>query len=128
MLIVYMVVDETSETETWSPYNGESFSLTKLPPGQYPPMRSYAVSCFANSCKISVIINDIILQLYSRRDRHITESSLHDIRARLDTWRAQSPSHLKYDPDNLPAVSPPPHIITQKYVQVVFLQSIQVAN
>ncbi|KAG9511768.1 hypothetical protein KCV07_g9937, partial [Aureobasidium melanogenum] len=106
-------VDETSETETWSPYNGESFSLTKLPPGQYPPMRSYAVTCFANSCKISVIINDIILQLYSRRDRHITESSLHDIRARLDTWRAQSPSHLKYDPDNLPAVSPPPHIITQ---------------
>ncbi|KAK6004300.1 hypothetical protein QM012_009150 [Aureobasidium pullulans] len=106
-------VDETSETETWSPYNGESFSLTKLPPGQYPPMRSHAVSCFTNSCKIAVIINDIILQLYSRRDRHITESSLHDIRARLDTWRAQSPSHLKYDPDNLPAVSPPPHIITQ---------------
>jgi hypothetical protein len=93
--------------------------MTKLAPGQYPLMKSHAVSCFSNSCKISVIINDIILQLYSRRDRHITESSLHAIRARLDTWRAQTPAHLKYDPDNLPAVSPPPHIITQKYVSVL---------
>ncbi|CAG7565927.1 unnamed protein product [Fusarium equiseti] len=43
----------------------------------------------------------------------ITESSLNDIKVRLDTWRAESPAHLRYDPENLPPNCPPPHIISQ---------------
>ncbi|KAF4457234.1 hypothetical protein F53441_798 [Fusarium austroafricanum] len=46
-------------------------------------------------------------------DKAITESSLNDIKVRLDTWRAESPAHLRYDPEYLPTICPPPHIISQ---------------
>ena len=79
-------------------------------------MKTFSVSCFANSCKLSIIINDIIVQLYSRRNRTMTEAALKDIETRLDLWRARSPAHLRYEPDNLPDICPPPHIISQKQV------------
>ncbi|KAH7131214.1 fungal-specific transcription factor domain-containing protein [Dactylonectria macrodidyma] len=106
-------IDDTAESDTWSPYYEDSSALTRLAPGQYPSMKSHAVSCFANSCKLSVIINDIIVQIYSRRSRLITEGALQNIKRCLDTWRAESPAHLRYDPDYLPAICPPPHIMSQ---------------
>jgi hypothetical protein len=102
------------ELERWTPYYGDSVNLAKFAQTPYPPSTSHAVSCFSNSCKLSIIINDIIVQLYSRRSRAITESALRDIRTRLDDWRTASPAHLRYDPDALPSVSPPPHIVSQK--------------
>lgn len=107
-------VDDSADNELWSPYSEDHLNLTKLAPGQYPATRSNAVSCFANSCKLSIIVNDIILQVYSRRSRPITEAALKDIKARLDLWRTQSPSHLRYDPNHLPDICPPPHIMSQK--------------
>lgn len=77
-------------------------------------MKSHSISCFENSCKLAVIINDIILQLYSRRVTADPEGTLRGIRGRLDEWRESSPPHLKYDPYNLPDVCCPPHILTQK--------------
>ena len=125
-ILMSFSVDDTAESEIWSPYHEDTSPLTRLNPGQYPVLKSHAVSCFANSCKLSVIINDIIVQLYSKRSRAITESSLNDIKVRLDAWRAESPAHLRYDPDNLPTTCPPPHIISQKYVDnttaLVFLR------
>lgn len=108
------MIDDALELEMWSPYNGDSINLTRFAENQYPPSKSHAVSCFANSCELSIIINDIILQLYSRRSRTITEAALHEIKIRLEAWRAESPAHLRYDPDTLPPVCPPPHIISQK--------------
>jgi hypothetical protein len=61
-----------------------------------------------------MIIHDIIVQLYYRRNRTNTEETIKDIKSRLDSWRENSPRHLKYDPDNLPTICPPPHIISQK--------------
>ena len=109
-----LTVDDSMELETWSPYYGDSLNLSKLTHNQYPHMVSHSVSCFVNSCRLSIIINDIIVQLYSRRSRTITEQALKDIKTRLDRWRAQSPAHLSYDPDNLPPICPPPHLISQK--------------
>ncbi|KAF5003990.1 hypothetical protein FDECE_9490 [Fusarium decemcellulare] len=106
-------MDDSAESETWSPYYEDTSPLTRLPPGQYPSMKSHAVSCFASSCRLSVIINDVIIQLYSKRSRAINESSLNDIKARLVSWRAESPPHLRYDPEFLPTICPPPHIISQ---------------
>ncbi|KAL3453040.1 fungal-specific transcription factor domain-containing protein [Aspergillus insuetus] len=107
------MLDDSTELETWSPYYKDSLNLTKLTHSQYPSMKSHSVACFANSCRLSIIINDIIVQLYSRRSRAITEAALHDIKMRLESWRANSPSHLRFDPDNLPSICPPPHIISQ---------------
>ncbi|KAF9872859.1 Nitrogen assimilation transcription factor nit-4 [Colletotrichum karsti] len=106
-------LDDSDEIKLWSPYHEDSLNLANLPPGQYPPARSHAVSCFINSCKLSIIINDIIFQVYSRRSRPITETALEDIKERLDIWRAQSPPHLRYDPERLPRICPPPHLISQ---------------
>lgn len=75
-------------------------------------MKAHSISCFENSCKLSVILNDIILQLYSRRGSPDLEGTL-QIKRRLDEWRRNLPEYLKYDPDNLPACCPPPHIMTQ---------------
>lgn len=75
-------------------------------------MKAHLISCFENSCKISVILNDIIIQLYSRRGPPDIERTLL-IKQRLDEWREKLPVHLKYDPDNLPPHCPPPHIMTQ---------------
>ncbi|EUC34691.1 hypothetical protein COCCADRAFT_92797 [Bipolaris zeicola 26-R-13] len=106
-------LDDSMELESWSPYYGDPVDIAKLTQSRYAPQTSRAVSCFANSCKLSIIINDIISQLYSRRSREITESALRDIKVRLDVWRAESPAHLRYEPDYIPAVSPPPHIVSQ---------------
>ncbi|KAM5350776.1 hypothetical protein ACJ41O_007281 [Fusarium nematophilum] len=107
------LADDSTEQDVWTPYYGDSLNLTRLTHDQYPSMKSHAVSCFVNSCKLSIIINDIIVQLYSRRSRTITEAALKDIKLRLDVWRAQSPAHLRYDPDHLPTICPPPHLISQ---------------
>lgn len=71
------------------------------------------MSSFENCFKLAVILNDIILHLYSRRGTTRTDEVLRGIQTRLDDWRASSPPHLRYDPDNLPETCPPPHILTQ---------------
>ncbi|KAI0141251.1 hypothetical protein GGR57DRAFT_509232 [Xylariaceae sp. FL1272] len=122
------LLDDIDELDTWSPYFGDTTYTTYLPTprqSQYPTMRSYSVSCFVNSCKLAMIISHVIIQLYDRRNRSMTEVVIKDINARLDTWRAQSPSHLKYDPDNLPAVCPPPHLIAQN---LLYFTTVILAN
>ncbi|KUJ07656.1 uncharacterized protein LY89DRAFT_631273 [Mollisia scopiformis] len=116
------LMDQFGETEYWSPYYGQTGNLSEIPGGSYPPMKSHSVSCFENSCRLAVILNHIILQLYSRRTP--TQVDLRSIREELDAWRSQSPHHLVYDPDNLPEISPPPHILTQNllfYTTIILL-------
>jgi len=87
-------------------------------------MKSHAISCFENSCRLAVIINDIMLQLYSRRGTPDVDGTLRGIRDRLDDWRANSPKHLKYDPESLPEICCPPHILTQNllyYTTIILL-------
>lgn len=79
-------------------------------------MKSHAIACFQNSCKLAVIINQIIVKLYSRRSMPLTDSVLRNIRDQLDGWRANSPPYLKYDTKSLPEICCPPHILAQKYV------------
>ncbi len=82
-------MDDFAEHELWTPYYGDRNNLSKISPGKYPPMKAHAISCFENSCKIAVIINDIILQLYSRRGTPDVDSALRGIRDRLDEWRTK---------------------------------------
>lgn len=109
-------MDTFAEHELWAPYYGEPGELLQHPTSQYPATTSHAISCFENSCKIAVIISDIMTHFYCRRAASNTGEEFRRIRASLDDWRANSPAHLVYDPDSLPALSPPPHILTQKYV------------
>ena len=80
-------MDHSTEHETWIPYYGDSLDSADGSRSQYPPRKSHAVSCFVNSCKLAIIINDIVVQLYARRKRSISEAALNDIKERLDLWR-----------------------------------------
>ncbi|KAF2023467.1 hypothetical protein EK21DRAFT_105276 [Setomelanomma holmii] len=106
-------LESAADADTWVPYFGDSVNLCKLPNGRYPPMSNHIVACFVNSCKLAVIINDMITRIYHRLGQGIIETSFKDIRSRLDSWRAQSPVSLRYDPEDLPSISPPPHVISQ---------------
>ncbi|KAI0466777.1 fungal-specific transcription factor domain-containing protein [Xylaria cf. heliscus] len=107
------LLDDSTDQDVWVPYYHDSVDFTILGHGHYPPTQAHLVSSFINSCRLSVIINDIIIQLYSRRNKGATQNAFEDIKERLDLWRTHSPPHLKYDPDCLPSVCPPPHIISQ---------------
>ncbi|KAH7381367.1 fungal-specific transcription factor domain-containing protein [Phaeosphaeria sp. MPI-PUGE-AT-0046c] len=107
------LLDDYTEHELWSPHQGLSMNLNQTSVGKYPPMKMYAISCFQNSCKLAIIINDIVLRLYSRGASHNVEQALRELKRRLDDWRAHTPAHLRLDPLDLPQVCPPTHIFAQ---------------
>jgi hypothetical protein len=109
-------VDDYTEYELWLPYQGDAMELSKISAKEYPPMRMHANSCFQNSCKLAVIINDIILRLYSRHTAQHPEQTLRDVDLRLEEYRTNTPSHLLVDPLDLPNICPPIHILAQKLV------------
>lgn len=111
-----MSVDDSVEHETWTPQTGTSTSMANPSLGEYPYYKTHAISCFTNSCKLAIILNDIIMRLYSRRQDVDLPSAFVNIRDRLDTWRNTSSPHLVYNTDKLPRFCPPPHILTQKFV------------
>lgn len=88
-------------------------NLSRCPIGQYPSYRSHAISAFINSCRLCVIISDIIQQLYATRRGSLTQGVLDELDSRLGQWRKSSPAHLVLETDRLPDWSPPPHIMTQ---------------
>lgn len=110
------LLDDFAEHDLWAPEeavvigSGSNKGTTQ----GFPPMKSHAVSNFVNSCKLAVIISDIILHLYSSHRWEDGDITLRAIRGRLDDWRALTPDHLKLDPDDLPNICPPPHIVSQK--------------
>ncbi|CAK7207287.1 hypothetical protein SEUCBS139899_010097 [Sporothrix eucalyptigena] len=122
------LLDDFAEHELWTP-------LTSTGKTAYPPKKSHAISCFANTCRLAVILCDIILQLYSRRRRSNGSQSdggdvdaglIQGIRERLDAWRAATPGHLLCNPDTISEgdVCPPPHILTQNllyYTTIILL-------
>lgn len=109
-----LLVDDTTEHDIWLPHHVEADNVPVLFVQDYPPTQSHAISCFQNSCRLAVIINDIIAGLYSSPHDIETKSVFKSIRHRLSEWRTNSPQHLRCEPFNLPEISPPPHIITQK--------------
>lgn len=110
---VSFVFHDSLEAESWSPFCADSVAMTRLAPGEYPTRKGHYVSCFTNSCRLSVIINDIVISLYSRRGVRNLNGALEQVKTKLAAWRAQSPAHLKYDAEDLPEICPPPHIISQ---------------
>jgi hypothetical protein len=111
--LIRVPVDTSADSDPWTPYFADSVNMTKHTLSQYPPTESCTVTAFINSCKLSIIIHDIITTLYYRRGKTVTESAFTDIQSSLDRWRAQSPQKVKIDVDNLP-LCPPPHLVSQK--------------
>lgn len=99
------VPDETLEDRLWSPH---------LDPGiegiNVLPLRCFGVSCFANFCKLVVVINDILLTVYGKKpDRDPT--LIKQIRGKLEDWWSYTPQHLRVE---LNSPCPAPHVLSQK--------------
>jgi hypothetical protein len=77
-------------------------------------MPSYSVSCFINHCKLAVIINDMLVNLYGGGKLGNIGVFVRNTRQRLEHWLASLPSHLRIDTENIPPILPPPHIISLK--------------
>jgi hypothetical protein len=102
--------------------------MTKHSLSQYPSTQSYTVKAFINSCKLAIIIHDIIIKLYYRRGKSVVETAFKEIQEQLELWRALSPPQLKLDCNNLPSICPPPHIVSQKYVNFTHPSSLPLTN
>lgn len=62
----------------------------------------------------SQFLDDILSNVYmaSHDQRHVDEiyRSVRNIRDRMSAWQATIPPEILLDPNNLPAICPPPHI------------------
>lgn len=95
------------ENDMWRPYTGiPSSDLT------YPEVPAYTNSCFTNFCKLAVIINSILFNIYGSRRTQEIVSFVKETRQKLHEWRSETPPVLIVDPtkDDFR----PPHILTQK--------------
>ncbi|ORX95656.1 fungal-specific transcription factor domain-domain-containing protein, partial [Clohesyomyces aquaticus] len=82
-------LDRSADSMDWTPYFGDSFHPCKISQSQYQPTSNHIVACFINSCKLSVIINDIITRIYHHQGQTVIEASFKDIKVRLNQWRTQ---------------------------------------
>lgn len=109
-IVLIVIVDDFAEHEPWQPYYGADGDTLK----NYPETPCYTVSCFISLCKLCVIINDIILGLYSGRKPEGVGTFVRNMRHQLELWWVTLPAHLRIDTGNVPAILPPPHIISLK--------------
>jgi hypothetical protein len=111
---VPILLTDTSEHEPWTPYYGSTATSKGISESQYPLYKTHAISCFEHNCRLAMIISEIIARLYSHKSSAEFNQGPRQLRERLDQWRRDLPAHLRYDPDSLPKICPPPHIVTQK--------------
>ena len=81
---------------------------------QYPPTPGHVLSCFTALCKLSLILNILLLEIYSSATPPNVEreSAFNRISLSLKMFWTSLPVYLRIQPDRIPALSPPPHIVS----------------
>ncbi|KAF5664239.1 regulatory protein [Fusarium heterosporum] len=104
----------TSETELWPPYpfSGGEFASTDSVSSSYLPRPSHLLLTFAFTCKISVVINDILLNIYGSKRTGAVLDFVQSTRGRLQSWRSNLPKVLQIEYHAEPC--PPTHIVAQQ--------------
>lgn len=113
-------MDDYSDTDLWTPYYGETPANAIA--ADYVPRPGYVVSCFRQLCKLCVILNDLMQGIYSSSaqptrshedpEAGTSESSFIKISRDLRDFWVSMPDHLRIDPNRMPSVAPPPHIVS----------------
>lgn len=73
-----------------------------------------------STCRLSVIFNEILIHMYDpllQNTEGEMQECLQNQEPALKQWWDQLPAYLKMDPVALPALAPPSHIVTMKYVR-----------
>ena len=118
-------MDDYSDTDLWAPYYGETPKPDHASAPNYPPCPGYVVSCFRQLCKLCVILNDLMQDIYSpeaaaRREddensaeaKAANEEPFIRISRDLRDWLICLPPHLRISPDQMPQLAPPVHIMS----------------
>jgi hypothetical protein len=99
--------DQYEELEHWTPF---AYPHT----ANYPGSASFSVSTFTELCKLSVIMNAILDNVYgvqsSKREPHLV-ADLEKMQRDLEDWNASLPPHLNFKPSESRIV-PPPHVLS----------------
>ena len=118
-------MDDYSDSDPWVPYYGESPTPDHANAPNYPPCPGHVVSCFRQLCKLCVILNDLMQNIYSpeaatRREddensaeaKAANEEPFIRISRDLRDWLIALPPHLRIAPDQMPQLAPPVHIMS----------------
>lgn len=104
--------DQYEELERWTPF---AYSETQ----SYPGSPAYSVSTFTELCKLSVIMNAILNNVYgvksAKRAPEKLAEDLERMHADLENWQAALPEHLVFDPSIFGGPVPPPHVLSLQY-------------
>ena len=108
-------LDDLTNNDPWVPFYGPDPKALELPP--YPPTPGYVMSCFTELCKLCKILTRVMLELYSSQSASHSESSSDpraasfvQIKQQLQDWYSSLPAFLHIPPNDMPELSPPPHI------------------
>lgn len=99
-------LDELAENDDWTPHFDKG-NRQKLPKS----IKSHIMSCFANFCKLSIIVSDVLLTMYSNKIPSEPLPFVQETKQRLERWRLGTPTHLLVQ--RSATISPPPNILTQ---------------
>jgi hypothetical protein len=127
-------MDDFTENDPWEPYYGftEDPARIKTP---YPPTKGRVISCFTALCRLSIILSTIMLEIYGpslvmdgpeygsprtptkavqdRLKRHsMKNSAFIKVATQLQEWSISLSDNLRLNVEELPALSPPPHIVS----------------
>lgn len=110
-LIAYnSAVDDSAENELWVPH-GIQYAKGR----EYPPTIARSISCFMRMCQLSLIMNEILVNIYNPF-YEATEEQMDNCLQReghaLRVWWSETPPTLRIEPRELPAWCPPSHIVT----------------
>jgi len=112
--------DPTAEEdqEIWQPYPPDALGQ------DFSPVPSMIMSCFREQCELSVIITDIMDQIYPVRTMQDTprRQLLQQLEGRLHRWLVNLPDHLRYTAASS-HVTPLPHVLVihSEYCAAVLL-------
>ncbi|KAL2863972.1 Zn(II)2Cys6 transcription factor [Aspergillus lucknowensis] len=103
-------LDDFSEDDPWEPFYGPDPKAEQLP--AYPATPGHVISCFTALCKLCTIVSQLMLELYSAQPSRAKPkmAAFARIGEDLNDWWTALPPFLRILPDNIPTLSPPPHI------------------
>ncbi|KAI9432934.1 fungal-specific transcription factor domain-containing protein [Lactarius indigo] len=111
-------VDEPEEMEEWQPVPRDEDIC------QVTPFPIRTLSCFNASAALSIILSEVVQNIYSVRPSPGRHSELLRLGELLDKWLLDLPEHLRFDPSNWKRSHPPsPYLMTlhMQYWCVVIL-------
>ena len=103
--------DDSDNGEHWTPIFFEEDGPPQAE--NYPPALAHESLTFENSCKLWMIIEDILTTVYvTRASFDECNSFVSNTHKQLQTWQWTLPGSISLDARALPEICPPVHILT----------------